>query len=331
MYVEAVDIEKKPLVSMGDLNVRLGDLSSITEDYSFTANDDVRMNENGRHLKELLFNSTLVLPLNHLKTTEKTFDGGFTFSRKEKQSQIDWCLVNKLSLPVINNFRIGRECPKISDHKPIITSVQIDGEKSIDLLVQASKELNQSTANHSKIPLVSEKNTNLLCLDNLMKIEVEKLDATSMSSHDIAEFLFTNIHRTAKISKLPRQRFIQNQYEEIDRNDHYNVLYEKKEQAKWRFVKEHSNDSKGLWNSINYKGEINTKPESDINVNELAEIHSTKSRNDVSQTLFKHISTVADKDITEAEIEGSVSEIEELENKRRYCCRYIEKDFTHHH
>ena len=89
-FIEA-DATNVPLIAMGDLNARMGGLNLISDVYSYEKNVDIIMNENGKHVKDILFNATSALPLNHLKSSEHTFDGDFTFKRNEKQSQIDWC------------------------------------------------------------------------------------------------------------------------------------------------------------------------------------------------------------------------------------------------
>ena len=315
VFMEA-DEEKVSVVSMGDLNARLCTLNDISNELSYSVNPDTSTNENGRHLKNILFNSTSAVPLNNLTFNEHTFDGGFTFARNEKQSQIDWCIVNQFSLTNMSEFKIDRKCPAISDHKLITSSVTMDGDKSLNILMKAATELNHNIANHTKVPVINSVNTNLSCLDNLLKTEINKTDVTNMDSHDIAEFLVSNIHRFGKISKVKNLQQRQNMQRMTDVNtDEANVhrLFDKAEQEKWQFVKEHK-DSKGLWNAINYKGEINQRQEVELDVDELAEIHSSKSKIDPSQVFLEDISTnkideELDKNITEKEINDSVNRL----------------------
>ena len=70
-FLEA-DQNSMPLIAMGDLNARLGDLSTINEKFTYNSNEDKSMNENGKHIKEMLFNTSSALPLNHLKVTKTT-------------------------------------------------------------------------------------------------------------------------------------------------------------------------------------------------------------------------------------------------------------------
>ena len=121
------DNDESPMIAMGDTNTRLGDLTEINKNYNYNQNPDKMMNENGKYLRRILCNATTAIPVNHMVKEGKVFDGGFTFERNEKKSQIDWCFGNKASLPEIKNFAVSRECPKkVSDHLPIITVVNID-------------------------------------------------------------------------------------------------------------------------------------------------------------------------------------------------------------
>ena len=86
------------------------------------------------------------------------------FKINEKQSQIDWCIVNEYSLYSIESFKIVRDSPTMSDHKLITIAVEISGEKSLDYLVKGAIDLNRTSTNHSRVPTINKQNTNLSCL-----------------------------------------------------------------------------------------------------------------------------------------------------------------------
>ena len=67
ILIEA-DRTSTPIVLMGDLNTRMGELNDINENYVYNPNPDTTINENGKHIKEILFNTTSALPLNNLNT-----------------------------------------------------------------------------------------------------------------------------------------------------------------------------------------------------------------------------------------------------------------------
>ena len=312
------DEKKLPMMAMGDTNTRLGDLNSIQQQHRYTDNPDQVINENGKHFREMLFNTTSALPVNHLINETSKFDGGFTFCRNNKRSQIDWCLSNSYQMPYLNEFVIDRNGPDISDHKPIIAEVNINGEKSVDAILAAAIELNDILQNHSKIPVICNKNTDLQCLDNLLKIEVDKRDPSTMNSDDISQFLVTHIHRYGKVAKIPATR-------RTEMNDVYGLHHpatesviekiERHDTQKWKFLKE-CNDSKMMWNCINMKGEVNLGEQDDIRVSDLANHCSSKSKIDISQVKFDDITTDVineelDKEIDREEAEEALASLNE--------------------
>ncbi len=294
-----------PVIAMGDLNARFGDLNTISDMFSYGINEDEMMNQNGKHIKELLFNTSSAIPLNHLKIGDNVFDGGYTFYRNEKRSQIDWCIANKHSLPNVNNFKIIRDCPSISDHKMIQASILITGENSLDSLVRGAMDMNIVRMNHSKIPLIDKNNTNLPILDNLLKLEINNADFTMMTSHDMANFLTNNIRKFGKMSRIAiNKRHINNEVYYDKRKD-FDLVMEQKELATWKYIKE-TNDLKGLWDAINVKGEFIQSSENQLDVDELANICNSKFKIDPSQIYYKDIKT----DVTNADLDKEITEVE---------------------
>ena len=193
----------EPIIAIGDLNARLGNLNSINEQYQYDASVDSGTNENGRHLSQILFNTSNAIPLNHLQHGAHRYKGEFTFERNERQkSQIDWCLVNPCCLEIVENFQIHKDCPSLSDHKPISVTLNTKSQKSLSSLVEAACNLNIKQSNHSKVPIIRSQNTNLTCMDNLLKHKIEQTDLNSMNSHEIADFLHQSIHTYGKLAKI---------------------------------------------------------------------------------------------------------------------------------
>ena len=240
-----IEAEETKVIAMGDLNSRFGNLNSVVEGYSYKNNTDTTINENGKHLANMLFNTSSALPLNHLVHGSSVFDGDFTFQRNEQQkSQIDWCIVNKNSLKDIVNFQIKRDCPGISDHKPIVVEVKAKREKSLSAVLRAACNMNYQAANHSKIPSIKCQNTNVQLMKNLLKVEIERTDTEHMTSHDIAQFLHDKIHSTGKIAKIPFNKRDEYQSQLRDsRSEKLECELNKDERGKWEHVMS-SNDSK---------------------------------------------------------------------------------------
>ena len=191
-------------------------------------------------------NSTTVIPINHLIIDKRKFDGGFTFARNDRKSQIDWCFTNPYGLKNISNFTISRNHPQISDHEPIIADVEINGEPLLKSLLYAAREINTVVSNHSCIPVIKSENTNLDTLNNLLKIEIHRTDTSTMTSQEISRFLTENIHKYGKITKIPKPNRIADEKENIRvRNDNVISVIEQNTLGKWRFL-DGCNDSKKL-------------------------------------------------------------------------------------
>ena len=320
MYISAEENET-PLIAIGDLNAHFGELQNITTKYSYSSNPDKSTNENGNFIKDIIFEQTTALPLNHLETTDKKFEGGFTFTRGEHQSQIDWTIVNSYSLPLVADFKIHNDCPKISDHFPISVQINTKYDSSLDTIIIAAKELNKSVSNHSSIPIINSINNNLTLLHNLMKQEVKNLNNINQcTSTDIADFLYNKIHMCGKISRnriLKIDTILEEQNEQnnllINNCRMYHVLLENEENKKWEFIN-NCNDSKLLWSSINMKGEIKEDQENDIQVEELASHFTAKSKIEIEQALYDDLTTDIknddlDKEITDQEINEAVNKL----------------------
>ena len=195
--------------------------------------------------------------------------------------------------------------------------VQVGGEISLNSILRAAKELNAVVCNHSKIPVIDTDNTDMKLLENLLQIDINECDFSAMTSNDMAEFLHYGIHQYGRVARKRREEpvtyiegHVRNKtaLEEIERN----------EIDKWRFLME-CNDSKKIWQSISMKGEIKPEAEDDVSVEQLADCCSSKSRIDISQTLFKDIKTDVvneelDKDIEEAEVKEALEKLNKISN-----------------
>ena len=116
-----------------------------------------------------------------------------------------------------------------------------------------------------------------------------------MNSHEIADFLHQSIHTYEKLAKIPTDQRHNHDHNECGSRlgkleDHFN----RQGHQKWVYVT-NCGDVKCLWNAINLKGEI--KPCNDegnvLDVDELAEVCSDRSRIDVSQAILSDLSTDA--------------------------------------
>ena len=83
-----------------------------------------------------------ILPLNHCKYYNKVYDGGFTFYKANKKSQIDIGFTNNEGRKLLKEFKLIREGWHSSDHMPIEMELEISKLISIKVLLTRAKELN---------------------------------------------------------------------------------------------------------------------------------------------------------------------------------------------
>ena len=69
--------------------------------------------------------------LNNLNVGNNDFDGGFTYSKDGKRSQVDLCIANEQAVHSVRGFKIHQLPSNFSDHCPISTSLEIDITSSI--------------------------------------------------------------------------------------------------------------------------------------------------------------------------------------------------------
>ena len=102
-HIQEICLEgRQEVLVLGDLNARLGNLSSLSDPclYSHTENPDTHVNANGRELFNLCRSCRLV-PINHLVCDNVECEGGLTFRRGGSWvSQLDWALISQTSVRV---------------------------------------------------------------------------------------------------------------------------------------------------------------------------------------------------------------------------------------
>ena len=58
-----IKVDETKVIAMGDLNARFGNLNIVVKGYSYKNNTDRTINENGKHLANMLFNTSSAMPL----------------------------------------------------------------------------------------------------------------------------------------------------------------------------------------------------------------------------------------------------------------------------
>ena len=122
-----VPVDNKCIVfGGGDMNGRVGNMPQLRPplNSSYNLNDDNTVNDHGKELMNIC-NSFESYVINNLSIGGKTFDGGYTFRKGNRQSQNDIILANRVALSFIKNFEIHREGWNPSDHTPISAECQM--------------------------------------------------------------------------------------------------------------------------------------------------------------------------------------------------------------
>ena len=119
----------------GDFNSRPGDLNNVSEKslkWRYRNNKDIIKNSHGTLFADMC-DVLNILPVNHCFYRGKYFDGGYTYFKANKKSQIDFLLTNNVGRAKITQFEIVKSGWHLSDHLPI--DIRISAESTIDVRV----------------------------------------------------------------------------------------------------------------------------------------------------------------------------------------------------
>ena len=131
----------------GDFNSRIGDINVISDKslkWRYADNTDANVNANRVPFADMC-EVLKILPINHCLYGHKQFDGGFTYFKSDKKSQIDYVLTDKVGRQKVSNFKLVTSGWHFSDHLPIDISTQSKYEiNSLSILIR-SKSLVKPT------------------------------------------------------------------------------------------------------------------------------------------------------------------------------------------
>ena len=126
----------------GDFNSRLGNLNELASTWKYEDNCDTRSNSHGRTLMTDICKRNKMYPVNHLKHKGIVFDGGFTYIKNDKKSQIDYVITNRQGRGNIVSFHIIKTNWHISDHRPIALEITCNNEIRSDIILARAQDLN---------------------------------------------------------------------------------------------------------------------------------------------------------------------------------------------
>lgn len=232
---------------LGDLNARLGDLSSYAARhlYSHTANPDPHVNSNGRQLGNLCKSYSMV-PVNHLVCQYVTCDGGLTFRRSGNWiSQLDWAIVSATLVNSITDFKILREADLPSDHAPIVLQMNLPTHLPASVLQRAQLlgsdqyESGAGVSRAGRRPIQFHK-VNTTAFSELLPDPAALVPKFEDSPADMCTVISEVLYETCSAAREPPSS--RTQPSDISRaHDRWSRLLERK-------------DHKGIWNAVNWKG-----------------------------------------------------------------------------
>ena len=322
LFVEC-DRKKTPLIVMGDINSRFGQLSDIIHTEKYEVNPDKGKNANANEIIENVIKTSSCLPINHLVKGQCCFGGGMTFVRGTSKSQLDWALCNKMSLKKVKSFELIESPPNISDHKPIKISVWLNMEPNMTILLKSCQQLNNRITNHSKIPVLSSTNCNVDLMNRILPTYLRGND-TNLSTNEIATKLQSSVQKCGKIAKkhvtTTPEVPVENPAEQINGNNRpIQELYNEITQIdidKWNSLK-NCNDSRTVWKSINFKGEIKSEIDNNVNTEEIVNFFQNKFTDiDYKEAFFNDLKTdikdpAQDREINEKDIRDAMEGMNE--------------------
>ena len=246
---ECIEGRQEVLV-LGDLNARLGDLSPHADPrlFSYTANPDTSVNANGRELSNLCRSCNLV-PVNHMVCQNVVCEGGLTFRRGGSWvSQLDWALVSKTSVNVVNDFRILKEVELPSDHAPIAMRVCLTAHLPESLLQRAQQlsrdqdESGTSAGHTGRKPIQFHRVSTALFLNNLPDPN-PLLMLSEENPAELCAAISETLYQACRSAKEPpcnRASTIPGPRSAYDR---------------WHRLLE-SGDHQSIWKAVNWKGDL---------------------------------------------------------------------------
>ena len=295
----------------------------------YRTNCDGHVNEHGREIMNIC-NSFGCYVVNNLNMGGKTFDGNFTFRKGTRCAQNDVVLANQVALSFIKQFTIHREGWNPSDHYPISVECTLTFTKKSSGLSAAKDILTERiSTNISRAKKVKPEDVDwdkyvLLVEGDLASykhtIDNLAMDATLPNLNAAVSALNSSINRSAKLaSKIPHHlpshpvdaqtdselfdlaTAMLRRYEksnctleeyELARTaaiDHLRSTSTKAERNKWSLVLS-ENDSKALWEKIDWKGTINDHSSSDFpELEDLRDQFLMKSETSDDSTLLSEV------------------------------------------
>lgn len=299
----------------GDFNSRIGNINMISLkslNWRYAENSDTVINLNMIHFSNMC-EVLKILPLNHCKYSHKEFDGGYTYFKADKKSQIDYVMTNNAGRKNVTDFKLITYGWHFSDHLPVDLTVRIKYHIDPLAIYIRSKALVTSNEN-TKGKFTLKLNRKLFDINVAKAILVENAETLTkkcyayQSAEPIINDMHTLLDRTITQASYAKYRHddkgnddIMNECDELfekyltqlnktpcdqDRiRNLYNTYQNKRNELthkwltsihqKYKNIVENKN-SKELWRAVDWSGEINKPvPLHHPSIEELSEHFTT--------------------------------------------------------
>ena len=279
----------------GDMNCRFGNLNDTFRNRKliYEKNTDEINNYHGRTYGADVCNSGNVFPLNHLRYKSKVFDGGYTYYKSDKRSQIDYAFTNDEGMKHIEDFTLIADSWHLSDHLPISVDICLPEAINCSFLLRRAKELNYEYNPQSEklVRFLSSYDYNIF--ENVLRKRFSGIDRVCREELGVENIdnalrhIDRNISDIYKLSKVRRKEKscesdVMNKANENvvrlqkcingERNENFDdILHQyqesrnaiskqifSNENQKW-FELMNNKNSKELWGKIDWKGDMSAK------------------------------------------------------------------------
>ena len=291
--------EGNDLLIIGDLNARLGDLSSFVDNgwgIKYHNNIDNGVNENGRKIQSLCSNLNL-RPVNHAYNSLVDFQGNLTFKKKDKWiSQLDWCIVSANMLQDITSFEILQNLPLVSDHAAL--SVIITRKCVLTDYLQECAYLLDNYSD--KVPSAAR-----------VPVKYNNMDMDAFVSHLChADDLWQSTDIFSEVSSILYKTCRAARYDRAQKGTSYDRTLNR-----WHSILQQK-DAKSLWQAIDWKGNYLTPPSGNLQpTNEKFAHHFSTLLNPEERSEDLHIPSsgiyipALDDDITPREVLEQINKL----------------------
>ena len=342
------------IIGGGDLNRHVGDmiLNKPHGDMKYKKNIDIIINSHVREIRRIC-RSFSCFVVNNLQIGSRELDGGFTYYKHNRKSQNDILLANNKGIASILDFKIQRIGWNPSDHLPISVNVELFLKRenfgiqtSNDILddqnvdIKKPKKINPILVNWNTYSMIIENDIHSYehTFKNLGTSKKQRnLDfaVTSISKSLYQAATLASAHKKTENLQQVAQNRIFERANEIFRNyQHENANIDDWETVRQQaidYLKNHSNaqerekwskalienDSKYLWDKIDWKGSFSTaKISSRPSLTELTQHFQAKGKSTEKSTLLSDVNrnnyvSVLDDEITIQEINDATNKIKE--------------------